>query len=70
MPEEMTIIDKCAKPAIIIGAILIFLAIAYGAWSVKRWANWKFGYGPRVERRLESIETRLELLENKTGDNY
>ena len=51
----------------VLGSVLLFILIlsfCYGMWRVERYLNWKFGYGPRVERRVEKLEDRIEKLEN------
>ena len=44
-------------------AIGILVLIAYMGWRAKRWVNWKFSYGKRVEVRIEKVEERVEALE-------
>lgn len=42
-------------------AIIILIAIAYGAYKLERWVNWKFGYESSVERIIEE-RVRPECL--------
>jgi hypothetical protein len=49
--------------------VVLFLAViiplSYGGWKLKRYINWKFSYGNKVENRIELLEKRVEVLENK-----
>ena len=48
--------------------ILIFILVvifSYGCWRAERYINWKFGYGPKIERRIQSLEDRIRVLEGK-----
>ncbi len=44
--------------------IFTVIIISYGGWRIERYVNWKFGYGPKVNRRIEAVEKRVEKLEN------
>lgn len=48
--------------SVVVGVAMILL-FSWIGWRVSRWMNWKLHYGPAVERRMESIEQRIEKLE-------
>lgn len=50
---------------LLLGLLLVaaLLGIVCGGFYFERWVNWKFAYGPKVEQRLQSLEQRIEKLE-------
>ena len=48
----------------ILAVLVGILAVAYGGYRLERWWNWKWSYGPRVEKRIEKLEKRIEKLES------
>lgn len=46
-----------------IAVIVVFAFILIGSWKIRRWANWKFSYGTKVEVRIEQLEVRVSALE-------
>ena len=51
---------------------IAYVIVAYGCWKVARHINWKFGYGPKIEQRIQSLEDRIEVLEEiaDIAENY
>lgn len=48
---------------IIIAILLLIGGFAYGCFKAERWWNWKFSYGPQVQKELEPLEKRIDGLE-------
>jgi cytochrome b subunit of formate dehydrogenase len=49
-----------------VAVIIIILAIS--GWRIKRWINWEFSYGGRVDNRIELLEDRLDIVEKQLKD--
>ena len=62
--------EKCALTGIYLVIFAIVLLLIFGAWELKRWFNWKFGYGPKVEARIEQVEKRVKTLEENQHEHY
>ena len=43
--------------------VLIVIAACLSGWVVERNLNWRYSYGPKVEKRLGELEKRVEKLE-------
>ena len=55
--------EKAAMTGITVGVLALVVLMVWGGWRIKRWWNWKYGYGPKVEARIEQLEERVEKLE-------
>lgn len=49
--------------------VLAAVFVSWLGWRTTRWLNWRFHHGPAVERRLESIEHRLDRLEETDANS-
>ena len=47
------------------GIVVTIFCVSYGGWRLKRWINWKFSYGNKVELRINQLEQRVEALEKR-----
>jgi hypothetical protein len=56
----MNWIKRIAAFAVVSTALL---AVGIGGWKLERWINWKFDYGAKVDRRMETLERRVTALE-------
>lgn len=61
----MKILERIYVGLIVTLLVVFALGIGYGAWRIEKWFNWRYGYGPQVEGRLETIERRLDALEKR-----
>lgn len=50
---------------LVIIVVIVVLALGIGSWKLKRWFNWEFGYGPKIEQRISELEERVLLLEQR-----
>lgn len=48
--------------------IILIPIFAFFCWRVERYFNWKFGYGPKVDRKIQALENRIIKLEGEHGD--
>jgi len=63
--EEIESVSRFIRVAMIIILLAMISLVLVGAWKVGSWIGWTYGYGPRVDRRLETIEKRVKQLEEK-----
>jgi hypothetical protein len=49
----------------IILAIAIVTGMCYGAWTIKRKINYKFGYADQVEKQIKPLMVRIDDLEKR-----
>ena len=47
----------------IVLVILVIFTLGYFGWRIERWANWRFSYGPQVEKQIKDLEKRIIELE-------
>lgn len=50
------------KIALLAITLFVAMCVSLAGWQAERWFNWKFGYGPKVDSRIEALEQRLETL--------
>lgn len=50
---------------LILGAVLLALALAYGAWQFERWWNYKQYYYSQVAEQVQPLVDRVTALENR-----
>lgn len=46
-------------------AIGLISLVAFGSWKIERALNWRLGYAPQVEERIQPLEDRITILEER-----
>ena len=57
--------DRVVNLLVVVVLSVLFLGFLFGCYKLERWINWKLDYGGRVDSRVESLEKRIEKLEDK-----
>jgi len=44
---------------------ICFIVIIIAGFKIDRWFNWKLSYESKVNKSIEQLQKRIEILENK-----